>query len=211
VTALLLALPACKVERPPWLETERGEVRRVSEVVADGRGDVEQRDPPPFELAPRDGGMEHSEDYPCSDCHEYDPEDPPNLEPRKLEDAHESIELVHGKGRLWCMDCHLASDRDKLRGRQGAPVATREVYRMCGRCHGAIERDFVFGVHGRRLERWEGQRVLLSCLSCHGPHDPAIPPRRPASPPRHRSDLPAAVDYEPPSGLVERLLEGNQP
>jgi hypothetical protein len=70
--------------------------------------------PPPF-----------SEDiFPCSGCH-ADME--VNTTRREL-DFHEDIVLKHAEEQRWCLDCHNASDRDKLRFASGQLISFEESY-----------------------------------------------------------------------------------
>src|SRR5690349_8382560 len=42
--------------------------------------------------------------FPCSDCH--DPTLPTNTKRRKLQMAHQEIDLKHDVEHRWCLDCH---------------------------------------------------------------------------------------------------------
>jgi hypothetical protein len=190
---MLVALGGCDPERPDEMPGLRGAQLRAASVVLDAGADRSARKPPGFELVAVDAGLRHSGDWPCSDCHEYDPEDPPNTSPRTLEYAHEDVKLHHGAGRMWCLECHHARERDRLVGDEGAPLAPDQAHKLCARCHSAQARDFAFGVHGRRVGTYRGERRLLPCVSCHSAHAPAIAPRRPATGPRPRADLPAPI------------------
>ena len=35
------------------------------------------------------------------------------------------------------------------------------------------------GAHGKRLDGWQGRRVLMGCADCHDPHRPALETRIP--------------------------------
>ena len=119
--------------------------------------------PPPF-----------TEDaFPCSECH--DPELPVNNKRRELSMAHEEIELQHDEENRWCLDCHSASDRDKLHLASGELIDFSESYKLCGQCHGDKFRDWRVGVHGRRSGEWNGQKTYLLCVHCHNAHAPAFP------------------------------------
>ena len=117
--------------------------------------------PPPF----RDPDI-----FPCSECHNED--QPPVPERRVLEDMHEEIVLRHDEEHRWCLDCHDAENRDRLRLANGTLVPFEESYRLCGQCHGDKYRDWRAGVHGRRTGEWNGDKQYLLCVHCHDPHAP---------------------------------------
>ncbi|MDH5674537.1 MAG: hypothetical protein OEZ06_20590 [Myxococcales bacterium] len=168
-------------------------MRSHSQVVDAGapRMRHRRRKPPPHRFISPDAGLPQSAEFPCSDCH--DPEEELNLEPRRLEDAHETLALGHGAGGLWCLDCHDARQRDRFAGGRGESIDGTEPERLCGRCHMDVARDAAFGVHGKRLGSYRGEGRLLSCLACHRAHAPGLMGRRPAAPPRPRADLPAPI------------------
>jgi hypothetical protein len=181
-------------------------MRRVSQALERRAKPEQATEPPAFTLAARDGGLPSAESFPCSDCHGA--EDEVNATVRALQDEHADVKLAHGGGRIWCLDCHHARERDALLGEKGAAVPASEPHRACGRCHADVMRDFLFGAHGKRDSGWKAERIVLSCLACHGAHDPSIAPRRPASPPTPRADLPAPRDVVLPHGRLHRALSG---
>jgi oxygen-independent coproporphyrinogen-3 oxidase len=123
--------------------------------------------------------------YPCTACHS---QLTPNPTPRKLASPHPAA-LNHGKGRMWCTDCHTLKDRDALHTVSGAKVDFDDSHLLCGQCHGNRHRDWHFGAHGKRAENWTGERTLYNCTHCHDPHDPTIKPREPSKAPPVRARL----------------------
>lgn len=108
--------------------------------------------------------------YPCmQNCHTDIPTDPM---PRKLQDEHAEVELHHAEQFRWCLDCHDATDRDKLHLQSGEKLDFAESYRLCGQCHGTTYRDWRAGIHGKRTGYWDGAKEYLLCAHCHNPHDP---------------------------------------
>ena len=91
---------------------------------------------------------------------------------RTLTDMHTDIVLKHDEGHRWCLDCHDATNRDRLHLASGEPVAFEESYVLCGQCHGEKLRDWRAGVHGRRTGNWNGAKAYLLCANCHNPHQP---------------------------------------
>lgn len=114
--------------------------------------------------------------FPCSDCHEDMEVDRTR---RKLEEEHAEIVLRHDEEHRWCLDCHDAENRDKLRLAGGELVDFKESYRLCGQCHGDKYRDWRAGVHGKRTGRWDGEKRYLLCAHCHNPHAPRFAPIAP--------------------------------
>lgn len=123
--------------------------------------------------------------YPCSQCHD-DLE--PSREIRPLDTLHDT-EIDHGRGRIWCLSCHAFENRDFLVTLLGEPVEFNDAPTICGGCHAGRHRDWTFGVHGKRVDNWQGERLQYSCTHCHNPHSPAIEPRAPKPPPRVRAGL----------------------
>ena len=123
--------------------------------------------------------------YPCSDCHDQDWETDP--ERRELGDPHNEIPgpfVNHDSKRRWCLDCHNAKNRDKLRLINGKLVDFNEYYKVCEQCHGKIYREWKMGVHGKRTGNWNGEKQWMHCTQCHNPHNPPFKPIKPEPAPR---------------------------
>lgn len=118
--------------------------------------------------------------FPCSVCHA---DMTTNPERRQLEAMHEDIVLHHDEEHRWCLDCHDASDRDRLRLASGATIPFTESYRLCGQCHGTQYRDWREGIHGKRTGYWDGPKRYLLCVHCHNPHSPRFAGLSPLPPP----------------------------
>jgi hypothetical protein len=138
---------------------------------------------PPFKVVPQKDTLTF---YPCSQCHKFMP---PNPQPRKLEAAPHPAALQHGKGRMWCVNCHMLDDRDFLRTVKDQKVDFDESYLLCGQCHFNRQKDWYLGGHGKRVYNWQGERMIYSCTHCHDPHDPATKPREPSKVPPVRAGL----------------------
>jgi hypothetical protein len=133
----------------------------ISGVTVSNGGDEEYPAPPPPVLS--------SDIFPCSDCHA---ELEPNSTRRELE-FHTEIKIIgHAEHERWCLDCHDADDRDKLRLLNGTEAEFIKSYRLCGQCHGTIYKDWRAGVHGKRTGKWDGPKQYLLCTACHNPHNP---------------------------------------
>ncbi len=118
--------------------------------------------------------------FPCSDCHADQKTNPKR---RELTEEHTGIRLHHAEAVRWCLDCHDADDRDKLRLQNGDRIDFTESHRLCGQCHGPTYRDWKAGVHGKRTGFWNGRKEYLLCAHCHNPHDPRFKPLKPEPPP----------------------------
>lgn len=123
--------------------------------------------------------------FPCSDCHEFMEVD---TQVRELEAPHVS-ELNHGEERLWCLTCHVATERDYLATIMGERVDFDDAHLICATCHGNRHRDWYLGGHGKRVGGWQGERTVYGCTHCHDAHEPAIKPREPKPPPPIRAGL----------------------
>jgi formate-dependent nitrite reductase cytochrome c552 subunit len=139
-------------------------------------------DVPEFGVVPR---SEHLNFYPCEDCHAVMPV---NTTRRQLYSPHPGT-LDHGAGRIWCLDCHAGENRNALKTLAGEEVGFDEAYQVCGQCHYQPQKDWFYGAHGKRVGNWQGERELYNCTHCHNPHDPAVRPRAPESPPPVRRGL----------------------
>lgn len=135
-------------------------------------------DYPPFHVPSR---IEQLDMYPCMDCHE---ETEANADKeRVLQDEHENIKLNHGGGRFWCTTCHSFSNRNYLRSFKNKKISFNESYLLCGQCHFKRQKDWFFGGHGKRVDNWNGEKIILLCTECHNPHSPHLKPVAPNPPP----------------------------
>jgi hypothetical protein len=151
--------------------------------------------------------------YPCQACHRKDAREAvgsreeegaflgtylhaPDPQPRVLVRMHRDIDLRHGKGAFWCLNCHNKQERNTLMLLNGEAIPFDESYRLCGQCHGSVYRDWKLGIHGRRVGQWDGRKLYLLCAHCHDPHNPkfrkipGLPKPRPPSYGRWEEDGP---------------------
>lgn len=111
-------------------------------------------------------------------CHngEYVPF-PENKLPRSLRMHHDivpdALNLKHGKGAIWCLDCHHAATRTKLIDHFGNEISFNQPQKVCGKCHGQTYRSWRDGIHGKRIGMWDkgGKKRWWVCTECHNPHD----------------------------------------
>jgi hypothetical protein len=108
--------------------------------------------------------------FPCTSCHASQRPDPTRRE-LGYHDEQQSI-FDHDTTHRWCLDCHDLEDRDRLRLASGERIAFTESYRLCGQCHGDKVRSWRAGVHGKRVGRWDGDKLYFLCVNCHNPHAP---------------------------------------
>jgi hypothetical protein len=100
-------------------------------------------------------------------------------------DAHRNLEPTHPKqAGATCATCHAASDVELLALRTGERATLDHAYRLCAECHFRQVEAWANGAHGKRLDGWQGRRVVMGCADCHDPHDPTIEPRIPFRAPR---------------------------
>ena len=85
----------------------------------------------------------------------------------------DSKNLQHGRGRIWCLDCHHSTQRNKLVDNFGDPVSIEQPQLLCGKCHGDKLRDWRDGIHGKRIGEWAstGKKRWFTCTECHNPHN----------------------------------------
>ena len=85
----------------------------------------------------------------------------------------DALNLQHGRGAIWCLDCHHPTQRNKLIDNFGNPISFNEPQKLCGKCHGDIYRDWRDGIHGKRIGEWasNGKQRWFVCTECHNPHD----------------------------------------
>jgi len=135
--------------------------------------------------------------YPCSQCHDAMQ---PNPKERVLYAPHVKS-LEHANGKIWCTTCHSLDHRDKLTTLRDKEISFNEAYRVCEQCHAARAKDWQFGGHGKRVSKWQGERVIYSCTECHNPHAPIIPGRKAQAPPPGRAGLPTPTDTD-----IDRIM-----
>ena len=120
--------------------------------------------------------------FPCSNCHASMET---NRTKRELKEEHTDIKLHHAETMRWCLDCHDAKNRDKLRLYNNELIDFKESYRLCGECHGNLYKSWRVGIHGKRTGYFAGtgKRTYYLCASCHDPHAPKFKPLKPEPPP----------------------------
>jgi uncharacterized CHY-type Zn-finger protein len=105
------------------------------------------------------------------------PEPPVNTTPRQLimhtDIIPNALDLQHGKGQLWCLDCHHETQRKSLVDYQGKELHMDDSATLCGGCHGQTFADWREGIHGKRIGEWasDGKKRWFTCAECHNPHD----------------------------------------
>ncbi|HHL39439.1 MAG TPA: hypothetical protein ENJ37_02925 [Deltaproteobacteria bacterium] len=114
---------------------------------------------------------------PCSVCHNGETVPFPKDKKPRLLQMHQdivpnSLELKHGRGAIWCLDCHNAKNRDTLVDHFGGEISFNQPQRLCGKCHGEVYKDWRDGIHGKRIGMWVkgGKKRWWVCTECHNPH-----------------------------------------
>lgn len=92
-----------------------------------------------------------------------------HLEILQVED---STKLMHGRAAFWCLDCHSATNRNKLIDHWGNEISFNQPQKLCGKCHGEVYIDWRLGIHGKRIGEWMpgGKKRWWVCTECHNPH-----------------------------------------
>jgi hypothetical protein len=141
-------------------ERESGHARRFGAVT--------------LETALRAGSLD---EYPCTSCHLGRQI---VMAAKRVPDAHQDIRPAHPKqtGAL-CSTCHAADDVEQLALESGERATLNESYQLCAQCHFTQADAWAHGAHGKRLDGWQGRRVVMGCADCHDPHQPALEPRIP--------------------------------
>jgi len=85
----------------------------------------------------------------------------------------DSLNLQHGRGAIWCLDCHHAANRRVLTDHFGGEISFNQPQKLCGKCHGQVYRSWRDGLHGKRIGMWTkgGKKRWWVCTECHDPHD----------------------------------------
>lgn len=123
--------------------------------------------------------------YPCTSCHAGRSI---NMVDERISDAHSTITAAHPRETgATCATCHAQEDVQRLALGTGERASLDHAYRVCAQCHFAQVDAWAAGAHGKRLDGWQGRRVVMGCADCHDPHAPALVSRLPFRPPRlHR-------------------------
>jgi len=133
----------------------------------------------------------------CATCHNgktvpFPKDKQPRLIVMHKDIVENSLQLMHGRGAMWCLDCHSATNRNRLNDRRGNEITFSQPQRLCGSCHGEIYIDWREGIHGKRIGDWAtgGKKRWWVCTECHNPHTVQtirfnpINPEPPPPPPR---------------------------
>ena len=119
--------------------------------------------------------------YPCTSCHVGNT----ILADRRVAGAHENVRPVHpAQTGAVCSTCHASGNVELLALKSGERETLDHTYRLCAQCHFSQAESWAGGAHGKRLDGWQGRRVLMGCADCHDPHNPALEPRIPFRAPR---------------------------
>jgi len=113
----------------------------------------------------------------CQACHDGENVAyPKNNVPRELfmhqDIVEDALNLQHGRNAIWCLDCHSAKHRNKLRDRKGSLISFNQPQKLCGSCHGQVYANWRKGIHGKRIGSWKtgGKKRWWVCTECHNPH-----------------------------------------
>ena len=133
----------------------------------------------------------HLKYYPCSICHDGKTvKVPKNINPRMIlmhkDIVPDSLQLRHGHGRMWCLNCHSRENRDMLTDHFGGQISFDQVQLLCGKCHGQAFHYWRQGIHGKRTGSWDkdGKKRWWTCTDCHNPHEADVRPYHTISPER---------------------------
>jgi hypothetical protein len=120
--------------------------------------------------------------YPCASCH-VGTGFTPDVD--RVADAHQDVQPTHPRETgATCVTCHATEDVSRLALGSGERATLDHAYRLCAQCHSPQVEAWAAGAHGKRLDGWQGRRVVMGCADCHDPHHPATEKRIPFDPPR---------------------------
>jgi hypothetical protein len=115
--------------------------------------------------------------FPCTSCHLGRAI---VMGDQRVKDAHQNIKPVHPKQTgAACSTCHAPDNVELLALKSGERATLDHTYRLCAQCHFSQAEAWAAGAHGKRLDGWQGKRVVLGCADCHDPHNPGIEQRIP--------------------------------
>jgi hypothetical protein len=102
------------------------------------------------------------------------------LADQRIADAHQNIKPLHpAQTGAVCSTCHAPDNVEFLALKSDDRVTLDHAYRLCAQCHFSQAEAWAGGAHGKRLDGWQGRRVVMGCADCHDPHKPALEPRIP--------------------------------
>lgn len=131
-----------------------------------------------IEMAPRTPPRRHDQ---CQLCHMRKSL---SFMPAKHETQieHKGYSLKHSRIEMSCNSCHDANRSNLLKTSERYPATWSHSSPVCQSCHAVVFRDWSQGIHGKRVGKWNGNRVQNHCIDCHNPHSVKyIPtPARPA-------------------------------
>lgn len=120
--------------------------------------------------------------YPCTSCHVGRTV---VMRDERTKDAHGDIRPEHPKlTGATCATCHAPDNVERLALKSGERATLDHTYRLCAQCHFAQAESWAGGSHGKRLDGWQGRRVVMGCADCHDPHNPTFDRRIPFRAPR---------------------------
>ncbi len=115
--------------------------------------------------------------YPCTSCHLGRGT---ILRDQRIADAHQNIKPSHPQQTgATCATCHAPENVELLALKSGERATLDHAYRVCAQCHFSQAEAWAGGAHGKRLDGWQGRRVVMGCADCHDPHRPALESRVP--------------------------------
>jgi len=140
-------------------------------------------------------------DFDCYACHEKNKPPPLRFDANHaliIPQEHNTIVMGHGSHNRNnnCLNCHDEQNLELLQTRDGREMSFGDSTPLCGSCHGPTYRDWEAGVHGRTSGLWNRDPAgfnRLDCVSCHNPHSPKFPGRRPAPGPHPLRPMEARV------------------
>lgn len=97
---------------------------------------------------------------------------------------HGEIPSAHGSKQLSCHNCHDPNNSNYLRSTDEVRSDFRNSSPVCSTCHAIVFKDWLGGLHGKRLITADHVRQQLHCIDCHSPHSVTFKKMRAKSPPR---------------------------
>jgi len=175
---VLAAVPAVPVERWKGPGDRTFEVALRSAAPEAGHSRMFGTITLPIALRSRTAAISQ---YPCTSCHLGRVV----MANKRIPDAHNNIQPKHPEqtGAV-CSTCHSADDVESLTLKSGERAILDESYRLCAQCHFPEAKAWAGGAHGKRLDGWQGRRVVMACADCHDPHNPTVAVRIPFRAPR---------------------------